>query len=54
MSTDPRSGPAVRVPLEFFFDYICPFCYAASHRLERIAARHPLAVTFRFLEGGGA
>lgn len=50
MSDGPNPGPAARVPLEFYFDYICPFCYAASHRLEGIAARHPLAVTYRFLE----
>ncbi len=50
MSNGANSGPAARVPLDIYLDYICPFCYAASHRLEGIAARHPLAVTYRFLE----
>jgi len=41
---------AVRIPLEFYFDYNCPFCYVASERLDRLAGRHPLAVHYRFIE----
>lgn len=40
----------VSVPVEFFFDYNCPFCYVASERLDRIARKHPLAIHYRFIE----
>lgn len=47
MSEQPQ---ATTVPVGFFFDYICPFCYVGSHRLERLAERWSLAITWRFLE----
>jgi predicted DsbA family dithiol-disulfide isomerase len=40
----------VRVPVELFFDYNCPFCYVASERLDRIARHYPLAIHYRFIE----
>lgn len=40
----------VKVPVSLYFDYICPFCYVGSVRLERLAARHPLAIRWRFIE----
>lgn len=40
----------VRVPVEFFFDYNCPFCYVGSERLDRVAARYPVAIHYRFIE----
>lgn len=43
-----RCEPAV--PVTLFFDYNCPFCYVASHRLERLNARYGLDVLWRFLE----
>ncbi|KAB7627501.1 DsbA family protein [Alkalilimnicola sp. S0819] len=36
--------------VSFFFDYICPFCYVGSHRLQRLGSDWPLAVEWRFLE----
>lgn len=40
----------INVPVSLFFDYICPFCYVGSVRLERLAARHPLNIRWRFIE----
>ncbi|WP_440995498.1 DsbA family oxidoreductase [Arhodomonas sp. SL1] len=39
-----------RVPVGFYFDYVCPFCYVASHRLRRITREYPVAVCYRFVE----
>lgn len=39
-----------RIPVEFYFDYICPFCYVGSHRLRRITQRYPVSVQYRFVE----
>lgn len=38
------------IPVTLFLDYSCPFCYVASHRLERLARRYPLDILWRFLE----
>ncbi|SEO51044.1 DsbA family oxidoreductase [Aquisalimonas asiatica] len=43
-----RKDPAV--PVTLFFDYNCPFCYVANHRLERLNARYGLDILWRFLE----
>jgi len=40
----------VRVPVAFYFDYICPFCYVGDARLERVGRRYPIAVQYRFIE----
>lgn len=40
----------VKIPVSLFFDYICPFCYVGSVRLERLAERYPLAIRWRFIE----
>ena len=29
----PAAGQDERIPVALYFDYICPFCYVASHRL---------------------
>jgi len=42
------AGPAI--PVTLFFDYNCPFCYVASHRLERLQQRFNLDVLWRFVE----
>lgn len=39
-----------RIPVEFYFDYICPFCYVGSERLDRVVRRYPVAVQYRFVE----
>jgi predicted DsbA family dithiol-disulfide isomerase len=39
-----------RIPVQFYFDYICPFCYVGSERLDRLVARYPVAVQYRFVE----
>ena len=41
---------AIKIPVSCFFDYICPFCYVGSVRLERLAERYPLAIRWRFIE----
>lgn len=38
------------IPVTLFFDYNCPFCYVASHRLERLNERRPLDILWRFVE----
>lgn len=38
------------IPVQFYFDYICPFCYIGSERLDRVVARYPIAVHYRFVE----
>ena len=38
------------VPIEVYFDYICPFCYVGNARLQRIARRYPIALQYRFVE----
>lgn len=43
-------NPDVKIPVSVFFDYICPFCYIGSVRLEKMAARHPLSIRWRFIE----
>lgn len=40
----------VRVPVALYFDYICPFCYVADARLDRVRERYPVAVQYRFIE----
>lgn len=40
----------VRVPVALYFDYICPFCYVADARLDRVRQRYPVAVQYRFIE----
>ncbi|MBA1145567.1 DsbA family protein [Ectothiorhodospiraceae bacterium WFHF3C12] len=40
----------VRVPVALYFDYICPFCYVADARLDRVRRRYPVAVQYRFIE----
>lgn len=40
----------VRVPVAFYFDYICPFCYVGDARLERVGRHYPIAVQYRFIE----
>jgi predicted DsbA family dithiol-disulfide isomerase len=44
------SGPQVAIPVSYFFDYICPFCYIGSVRLQRVGDRFPLHIRWRFLE----
>ncbi len=44
------TGNDARIPVEFYFDYICPFCYVGSHRLRRITQRYPVSVHYRFVE----
>lgn len=44
MSTAPA------IPITLFFDYNCPYCYVASHRLKRLNARYGLDILWRFLE----
>lgn len=39
-----------RIPVELYFDYICPFCYIGWHRLARVVAEYPVAVHYRFVE----
>ena len=39
-------------PIDFYFDFISPYGYLASTRIEHIAARHGRAVAWRpFLQG---
>lgn len=38
------------VPVSFFFDYACPFCYVGSARLQRLANDYPLEISWRFIE----
>ncbi|MDH4228877.1 MAG: DsbA family protein [Nitrospirota bacterium] len=33
-----------------FSDYVCPFCYVGERRLNRLAARYDLQVTWRMVE----
>jgi predicted DsbA family dithiol-disulfide isomerase len=40
----------VAIPVAFFFDYICPFCYIGSVRLLRLGERFPLQIRWRFVE----
>lgn len=40
----------VQIPVELYFDYICPFCYVGSSRLDRLATRYPLEIRYRFVE----
>lgn len=40
----------VPIPVGFFFDYICPFCYIGSIRLLRVGDRYPLHIRWRFIE----
>lgn len=42
--------PRIAVPVSFFFDYICPFCYIGSVRLLRVGERYPLHIRWRFVE----
>lgn len=42
------SEPAV--PVTLFFDYNCPFCYVACHRLQRLNSQYGLDILWRFLE----
>lgn len=44
------NNPQVAVPVSFFFDYICPFCYIGSVRLLRVGERFPLRIRWRFVE----
>ena len=44
------SEPHSAVPIEVYFDYICPFCYVGNARLQRIARRYPGTVHYRFVE----
>jgi predicted DsbA family dithiol-disulfide isomerase len=44
------SEEQVAVPVSIFFDYICPFSYVASVRLERLGTRYPIAFHWRFIE----
>lgn len=44
------SEETVPIPVELYFDYICPFCYIGSSRLDRLGARHPLEIRYRFVE----
>lgn len=39
-----------QIPIEVYFDYICPFCYVGNARLLRIARRYPVAIQYRFVE----
>ncbi len=45
-----NEATATAIPVTLFFDYNCPFCYVASHRLERLGQRHALEILWRFLE----
>lgn len=38
------------VPVSFFFDYACPFCYVGSARLQRLASNYALDISWRFIE----
>lgn len=38
------------IPVTLYFDYNCPFCYVASHRLERLKECYPLDILWRFVE----
>ncbi len=40
----------IAIPVSIFFDYICPFCYVASHRLEKLAEKYNLNIDWRFVE----
>lgn len=40
----------VAVPVSFFFDYNCPFCYIGSVHLLRLGERFPLLIHWRFIE----
>jgi predicted DsbA family dithiol-disulfide isomerase len=44
------SNSPVKIRVSLYFDYICPFCYIGSVRLERLAGRHPLSIRWRFIE----
>ncbi len=44
------SEPRKQLPIEVYFDYICPFCYVGNARLQRIARRYPVTVQYRFVE----
>lgn len=44
------STSPLKVPVSLYFDYVCPFCYIGSVRLERLAASHPLSIRWRFIE----
>ena len=39
-----------QIPIEVYFDYICPFCYVGNARLLRIARRYSVAIHYRFVE----
>ena len=45
-----HESPPGTVPVTLFFDYNCPFCYVASHRLERLGENHSLDILWRFIE----
>ncbi len=38
------------IPVSFYFDYNCPFCYVASGRLLALKQRHDLDILWRFVE----
>jgi predicted DsbA family dithiol-disulfide isomerase len=45
--------PAMNLPVlkvTVFSDYICPFCYIGSHRLQRLRDNYDLKINWRFLE----
>lgn len=44
------SEDRVQIPIEVYFDYICPFCYVGNARLMRITRRYPVAIQYRFVE----
>lgn len=48
--TGETGNSAEPIPIEFFFDYICPFCYVGDARLRDVVARYPVAVHYRFIE----
>ncbi|WP_290652808.1 DsbA family protein [Aquisalimonas sp.] len=48
MTTQAEAHNTIAVTL--FFDYNCPFCYVASHRLERLQDRYNLDILWRFVE----
>lgn len=50
MSGEVTGTGVVSIPVEFYFDYSCPFCYVASVRLDRLIRRYPIVVQYRFIE----
>lgn len=39
-----------QIPIEVYFDYICPFCYVGNARLLHIARRYSVAIHYHFVE----